>query len=450
MSLLSSIPLFRGLNAAELAILDAVVEEHQVAKDTVLFNQGDEADAVYVIAEGAVRIVQIEGTTERQLAVLRPGDFFGEMGVLEKAPRCAAAITDDVSKLLVIDKDDFLHLMAVNPHLSRTVMTAVTVRQSMPDEPPRDYVEAGIVKRKSEQSLATKTTEPGLAPVSAAPAPPTPPPAPAPPTPPPARAPGLCSGTIIGVFSSTGGVGTSLFSANLAAALNELSDQRVLVVDLDLMFGDQGQIFSIDSPVTMADLIGLKKLSQEAVRRCITESECGVHVLQAPKLPEHAEVLQPGTIISALELLRHDYDYIVCDTPHVIQEFNLNLLEMVQIPIYLMTPEVLSVKNAHKWFSVMRRISFPVEDVHLVFNKYEPGDHSSLDLIEENLGCHAFGSIPHDYGSAKGSLNLGNLIVRQAPQSPVGNGIRQVAGKLTGVRVPPPPEVPFWKRWIRV
>lgn len=392
MSLLASIPLFRGLTAHEIAALDAIVEEHQVAANTVLFEQGDIADAVYVIAEGSVRIVQ-DGN---DLATLQAGDFFGEMGVIDRAPRCAAAITDEVSRFLFIKKDDFLHLMALNPHLSRTVTSAISARLSAALSPERG------------------------------------------------------GGTIVGVFSSTGGVGTSMFTANLATALHDLGQGRVLVVDLDLMFGDQGQIFKVESPVTMADLIGQDELTAEVISRCVVESESGVFLLQAPKLPEHAEIMQPGTIISCLELLRHHFDYIVCDTPHVIQEFNLNLLELVQIPLYLMTPEVLSVKNAAKWFSVMKRISFPIELVHLVFNKYEPKDHGSLELIEDNLSCRAFGSIPYDYGNAKESLNHGKLIVREAPQSPVGNGIRQVAGKLTGVNVPPPPEVPFWRRWVRV
>jgi len=70
---------------------------------TVLFRDGDEGDVMYVIQTGKVRIFTEVKDGEKQLAILGPGDFFGEMAILNNKPRTASAEVIETSKMLVID-----------------------------------------------------------------------------------------------------------------------------------------------------------------------------------------------------------------------------------------------------------------------------------------------------------------------------------------------------------
>lgn len=73
----------------------------------VLFREGDTGDAMYVIQSGSVEIRRMVGDSERVLAVLPPGEFLGEMALLNHRPRSATAVVREPSRLLVIDSRTF-------------------------------------------------------------------------------------------------------------------------------------------------------------------------------------------------------------------------------------------------------------------------------------------------------------------------------------------------------
>lgn len=73
----------------------------------VLFREGDPGDVMYVIQTGSVEIRRTVGDHERVLAVLPPGEFFGEMAIINEKPRSATAIVREPSRLLVIEGRTF-------------------------------------------------------------------------------------------------------------------------------------------------------------------------------------------------------------------------------------------------------------------------------------------------------------------------------------------------------
>lgn len=98
---------------------------------TILFRQGDESNAFYIIKTGKVRIIQNmnpDGSGGRELAILKDGEFFGEMGVIEDSPRSAAAVVLEDACLLKVKRTDFDNLMALNPGIAMKIMVTITKR----------------------------------------------------------------------------------------------------------------------------------------------------------------------------------------------------------------------------------------------------------------------------------------------------------------------------------
>src|SRR5215470_9808885 len=93
LEILAQIDLFSGLPAAHLRrVVDIGVEE-QYKSSATIFGEGTPGDKFYLIVEGAVRISRIvPGMGEEALAVLRPGNYFGEMSLIDDAPRSATAV----------------------------------------------------------------------------------------------------------------------------------------------------------------------------------------------------------------------------------------------------------------------------------------------------------------------------------------------------------------------
>jgi CRP-like cAMP-binding protein len=90
---------------SDLALLERFAVNYPVG--TVLFREGDEGNDMYVIQSGKVEISRTIGDQERTLAVLPPGEFFGEMAIINDRPRSATARVREAAKLLVIDRGTF-------------------------------------------------------------------------------------------------------------------------------------------------------------------------------------------------------------------------------------------------------------------------------------------------------------------------------------------------------
>ncbi|MDP3273791.1 MAG: cyclic nucleotide-binding domain-containing protein [Deltaproteobacteria bacterium] len=124
---LGSIHMFSGLTPRSLERIAALAEEQTAAIATVLFRAGDPGDKLYLILDGKVRISRdVPGLGEEALAVLGEGEYFGEMALVDDAPRSADARVHERCKLLVIDKDELQHLLFLHKEIAYEILWNVT------------------------------------------------------------------------------------------------------------------------------------------------------------------------------------------------------------------------------------------------------------------------------------------------------------------------------------
>ncbi len=95
---------------------------------TVLFEEGQPGDFMYVVQTGEVEIRRQVGETERVLAVLTPGDFLGEMAILNSRPRSASAVVRTNSRLLVIEGKTFEAMLRARPEIALRIIKALALR----------------------------------------------------------------------------------------------------------------------------------------------------------------------------------------------------------------------------------------------------------------------------------------------------------------------------------
>ena len=85
---------------------------------TVLFEEGEGGETMYVLQTGRIRITKGVADEEKVLAILGPGEFFGEMAILNNKPRTATATVEDEAKLLVIDAKTFEQMVVSNAEIA--------------------------------------------------------------------------------------------------------------------------------------------------------------------------------------------------------------------------------------------------------------------------------------------------------------------------------------------
>ncbi len=124
-SLLKKVPLFAEFGDEDLAAVALLVQPRRFSKHAVLVYEGDPGDALFVVVKGNVAVTRLSNEgKESILSILKEGDFFGEMGVLDASPRSATIKALGDVEVAMLARKDFLDLLARSAQMSlRLVLT---------------------------------------------------------------------------------------------------------------------------------------------------------------------------------------------------------------------------------------------------------------------------------------------------------------------------------------
>jgi len=126
---LDKIELFAGLPEAQLARLAEHVRQRVYPAGTVVVNEGDEAHGMFIVDSGALKVfVTEENGKEVTLSLLGKDDYFGELALLDDAPRSASVITIERSTVLQISRTDFVEVIASNPASMQIIVRNLVAR----------------------------------------------------------------------------------------------------------------------------------------------------------------------------------------------------------------------------------------------------------------------------------------------------------------------------------
>lgn len=122
-------PLFANLSLGQIEQLTALARSHRYRRNHVIFNEGDPGTALYMIVKGRVKVSQSSPDgKERTLALLSPGDVFGELALLDEQARSADAVVVEDSELLVVPRKDFLGFIITQPQAAMSLLVVLSQR----------------------------------------------------------------------------------------------------------------------------------------------------------------------------------------------------------------------------------------------------------------------------------------------------------------------------------
>jgi pilus assembly protein CpaE len=233
---------------------------------------------------------------------------------------------------------------------------------------------------------------------------------------------------VTSVFSPKGGVGKSVVAVNLATALARISGEPVVVLDLDLQFGDVAVMLRLQPLHTFTDAISAGDLLDETLLRSFLarHEKSGVYVLSAPTSPSEADQVDAAAMLRVLDLLKDMFGHVVIDTPPHLSEVVLQAVAESDLVSFIVAMDVPSVKNARLGLQAFSLLQIPLAKVVLLLNRAGSKVHLAPHDIERVLEMKVDLSLPSDV-SVTQSVNQGVPVLLEYPRSPFAGQLAQLA-----------------------
>jgi pilus assembly protein CpaE len=253
--------------------------------------------------------------------------------------------------------------------------------------------------------------------------------------------PGKATAPLIAVLGPKGGTGKTLTATNLAVALAQ-RDANVVLVDLDLQFGDIGLALGLSPERTMYDLMKAgAPFDHEKLDRHLVRHSSGVKVLIAPTRPDQASTVSIDFLRDIYASLRTMCDAVIVDTPPGFTPEVIATIDVSSDICMIGMLDSLSLKNTKLGLETLDLMGYETDHISLVLNRADSRVGITPDDVSTIIGRGPDVSIPSDREIPR-SINEGTPIVATRQQSGAARAFRALANRYAKTPMPEPAPLP--------
>jgi pilus assembly protein CpaE len=239
---------------------------------------------------------------------------------------------------------------------------------------------------------------------------------------------------IISFLGCKGGIGTSFLVANLASLLAQKRRGKVLVVDLDLGFGQINYFFDVHPEHTLVEVIeNIERLDVNYLQNIFCHIGDNLYLLPAPARLEEAETINAGHLEKIISYIKENlgFRWILIDCCHQLDEITLKALELSESLMLVTAQSIPALSNAKKMLNTLGLLELRELEVEVWVNYWDRQHELSVADVENFLGKTIAGTIACDHKQASISVNEGKLLVETSPRHPIAAGLKVIAGKIS-------------------
>jgi len=244
-------------------------------------------------------------------------------------------------------------------------------------------------------------------------------------------APRTGKGQIITVLGPKGGAGKTLVSCNLGVALGE-AGHRVVIVDLDLQFGDVGLALGLPPGKTIYELVmSGGALDAEKLSAYLARHESGARVLLAPSRPDQAAAVSVAFLRELFDVLRASEDFVIVDTPPGFTPEVIAAIDAANDLCVVGMLDSLSLKNTKLGLEMLELMGVEPEQIKLVLNRADSRVGITREDVQAVTGRPPDALIP-SHRDIPRSVNEAQPIVGSQPGSDAARAFRSFADSYIG------------------
>jgi len=233
-------------------------------------------------------------------------------------------------------------------------------------------------------------------------------------------------GRVIMVFNAKGGCGKTTIATNLGAYMAS-TGVRVLLVDLDLAFGDVAISLQLRPEASVGDLVAMTgHIDAQGLASVVTKHDSGLDTVCAPSRPSEVDTISGATVGEMLRVARRSYDYIIIDTPPAFSEHVLAALDLCDMLVLLATLDIPAVKNLRLTLDTLDLLGHPRDGRIVILNRSDVKVGLHVEDVVAAIKQPIAVMVPSSF-HVPASVNRGVPIILDEPKHAVSVALRSFA-----------------------
>lgn len=240
------------------------------------------------------------------------------------------------------------------------------------------------------------------------------------------------AGHIIAVIGGKGGVGKSMFAANLAYGHSADSRSKVLLLDFDKKAsGDQNIITGLKPKKNLKDLSEFSgAIDPRSLQPFLSGNPQNVAYIGMPNDSTASEQINAEALGKTLKAVKNIFPLTVIDCGNELNDLALKALEYSTLIFMVTVPDILAVNQTKKLYQELVTMLFPKDMIQIVLNQYQKGHPVTPEIVGRQIGKPVFAMVPKDDQSCVTALSKGQPLVKILKNSAYAKGISECSRKL--------------------
>ncbi|MCT9623747.1 AAA family ATPase [Pseudarthrobacter equi] len=245
-----------------------------------------------------------------------------------------------------------------------------------------------------------------------------------------AERPAAEGGRIVAVMSPKGGVGKTTVASNLAIGLGQIAPMSVVLVDLDLQFGDVASGLMIEPEFTISEaVVGAASQDAMVLKTYLSLHRGNIYALCAPRNPIDMDRISGEHVSRLLQQLRTEFQYVVVDTAPGLGEHVLATLEQATDAVWVCGMDIPSIRGLRTGFQILSELDLLPDNRHVVLNMADRKTGLTVQDVEATIGAPVDVVLPRSR-AVPFSTNKGVPLLQDGSRDAVAKGLRQLVERF--------------------